>query len=139
MIAQEEDDENPGGNFIPENGTVNPHEPENFEPAIENDQEFHGSDNGYNQNRGNQHAQGWKCNICGQLMRDRNRLRMHKLQCAKNYQLPLRKSGQPVVNSRVGIGQGKGHCCYHCDRMFPTKDELRNHVAEINKKNLAEY
>jgi len=136
LVIAQEDDDIPN---MPENGEVNPHEPENYAPE---NQDFHPSDNGYhgNQRGTNQHAQGWKCNICGQLMRDRNRLRLHKQQCAKNYQLPVRKPGQPVQsNSRVGIGQGKGHCCYHCDRMFPTKDELRNHVAEISKMNLAEY
>ena len=77
-----------------------------------------------------------KCNLCGVIVRDRTMLHYHKNQCTatKNTQhLPVRRAGQSPFN----MSNSKGHCCYHCDRIFPTKEELKHHVTELSKINQA--
>ena len=157
VIAQEDDDIEGNVDVMHDTGSPDdrivemeqPNNDQRYESNLENNQpidEGHDHvqhydnrvhDNGYN-NHSRSHN-GVKCNLCGQMLRDRMTLRIHKLQCTKNYQLPVRKSGHSGSVVLSGRSTVKGHCCYHCDRMFPSKDELRNHVAEISKMNLAEY
>jgi hypothetical protein len=76
---------------------------------------------------------GIKCNLCDKMVKDRSALRIHQYECKRNYQLPVRKAGQSASVIQPG------NQCFHCDRLFPSIEDLRAHVAELSKMNLAEY
>ena len=134
VIAGEEDEMEMGAH---ENGTEHSEEHpadanrENAQPIREEYSDGSIPRNG-NHRGGNQHT------YVAKMVRERPPA-AHKNPSARSYhQLPVRRAGQSLSGNPSGVTP-KGHCCYHCDRMFPSKDELRAHVAEISKMNLADY
>lgn len=71
-----------------------------------------------------------QCPLCNEYFEDRAAVRIHRYQCVHDRDLPVRKPGQPINTPT------KGYCCFHCDRLFPTREELRIHVNEVNNQNL---
>lgn len=84
-----------------------------------------------------------QCPLCNEFFENKAAVKLHRyqvemkknitflrFQCVMDRALKVRKPGQPINT------QHKGFCCFHCDRLFPTREELRIHVNEVNSQNL---
>jgi len=71
-----------------------------------------------------------QCPLCNEFFENKAAVKLHRYQCVMDRALKVRKPGQPINT------QHKGFCCFHCDRLFPTREELRIHVNEVNSQNL---